>query len=287
MSEKCNENSIIIKVIKDKIFKYFGIKERELMYNLINGWMGIQNTIYWDVGKKYELNGTTKFLNIDSFIRNPINGLLYQLIDIINIKITFPDIDFDTKIFIFKEVDTDNIYFIFGPGIECNQEELYGSQINNIVYHVISIIKSYIKDRTQKIILCGHSFGCVLSQLVALKLIKFKGKKFVKRHIWLLGSGSFRWLRPRDKELYERIIKGKYIIFGYGNATYNNYYMSLINIKLLQTKIFVLRDGRESSEYENKVTQRDIARISRYNISKKISAHEWKTYLRELKKYFI
>lgn len=79
----------------------------------------------------------------------------------------------------------------------------------------------------------------------------------------------------------------RYIIFGYGNANYNNYYMSLININLLQTRIFVLRDGRECSEYENKVTQQDIARISRYHISKKISAHEWKTYLRELKKYFI
>ena len=290
ISEKHNKNSIIIRDTKDRIFEYFDIKKKELMYDLIKGWMGIQNIIYWDINKQYELNGTTKFLNIDSFIRNPINRLLYQLIHIKNIKIIFPDIDFDTKIFIFREVDTDNIYFIFGPGIECNQGELYGSQINNIVYSIISIIKTYVRDTSQKIILCGHSFGCVLSQLVALKLIKFKGKKFVKKHIWLLGSGSFRWLRPKDKELYEKIMNRRYIIFGYGNANYNNYYMSLININLLQTRIFVLRDGRdgrECSEYENKVTRNDIARILEYNMSKRISAHKWETYLRELKKYFI
>lgn len=179
ISEKHNENSIINEDIKDRIFKYFGIK-KELMYDLIKGWMGIQNIIYWDINKRYELNGRTTFLNINSFIRNPINRLLYQLIYIENIKIIFPDITFDTKFFIFREVDTNNIYFIFGPGIECNQEELYGSQINNIVYYILSIIKSYIKDRSQKIILCGHSFGCVLSQLVALKLIKYKGKNLLK-----------------------------------------------------------------------------------------------------------
>lgn len=249
--------------------------------------MGIQNIVYWDYGKRYKLNGTTRFLNIDSLIRNPINELLYKLIDTQSIIYKILD-NIKIKIFIFKEEITNNIYFVFGPGIELFEIELYNKKINHIIYYIRSIIKMYVRNnRDQKIILCGHSFGCVLSQLVSLKLIKKEGEEFVKKHIWLLGSGSFRWLRPKDLELYERIMEGKYIIFGYGNEDYNNYYMSLINIRLLQTRMFVLRDGRESSEYENKVTERDIVRISKYLMPKKISAHKWETYLRELKKYFI
>lgn len=284
-----NENNIFIGDIINRIFDYFDIIEKKLMYNLIKGWMGIQNIIYWEYGKPYKLNGTNKFLIENEFIRNPINRLLYKLIDTQSIHYEpFIKFNIKIKIFIFKEIYTKNIYFVFGPGIECVEEELYNKEINHIIYYIRSIIKMYIiNNRDQKIILCGHSFGCVLSQLVALKLIKKKGEEFVKKHIWLLGSGSFRWLRPKDKELYERIMNKRYIIFGYGNKNYNNYYMSLYNIRLLQTRIFVLRDGRESSEYENKVTQHDIARISKYLMPKKISAHKWEIYLRELKKYFI
>lgn len=284
-----NENNIFIGDIINRIFEYFDIIEKKLMYNLIKGWMGIQNIIYWEYGKPYKLNGTNKFLIKNEFIRNPINRLLYKLIDTQSIEYKLlDDMKLEIKIFIFREIRTNNIYFVFGPGIECVKDELYNKRINHIIYYIRSIIKMYVRNnRDQKIILCGHSFGCVLSQLVALKSIKREGKEFVKKHIWLLGSGSFRWLRPKDKELYETTMNEKYIIFGYGNKSYNNYYMSLININLLQTRIFVLRDGIESSEYENKVTSSDIARISEYLIPIKTSAHKWEIYLRELKKYFI
>jgi hypothetical protein len=129
-----------------------------------------------------------------------------------------------------QDIETEDLYIIFGPGVVYNENELYTQEILGILDNIANnILEILSKKRLRNIILCGHSFGCVLAQIIGILLIK-KSMELIN-NLWIIGSAPFLWLREEDIVYYQAFIEAnRIIIFG----LYCNLYDEELNGEILK-----------------------------------------------------
>ena len=79
---------------------------------------------------------------------------------------------------------------------------------------IVSRLKIHI-DTSSHIILGGHSMGSAWAQQVGhcLALDSRVGKSLLDK-IYIVGSGSFKWATPTEKDYFEKCYEGRYIFIG-------------------------------------------------------------------------
>jgi len=111
------------------------------------------------------------------------NGKLYKIIDAKKYDIETVNPAF---YFMFESLES-NIYIIFSSGIGSRD---YFIQFKNELTSLVE--KIYIQHHSKKIILCGHSSGCVFSIYTGM-IMKDKYNDFFDSNVIIVGSAPFKY----------------------------------------------------------------------------------------------
>lgn len=298
-----NNNSELIL----NIFSYFNIIPRD--YNkvkkLIKSWIGIENLIFWKDGQIF-LNNESKYCNkipltnctknskcsmyktkcvnkntikefkCETIVKNQFNKNEFIVKKMYSTKIEFdPQTNVDFKYYMFiPSLYSKTCYIVFATGATLYDSEILNStfkfEIKKVIEYIFEL-SSYFNN----IVLCGHSLGCVLSQLISLEIIKMNKELFLDK-IWIIGSAPFKWLNPIDKDIYNHYSDGKKIIFSSGfidneNNKQIDYYYYDLSDNLTHSKIFILYVKEENFENLDKIkiintdTEENIKKMSARN----------------------
>ena len=121
-------------------------------------------------------------------------------------------INYDCYCYVVQSVLDDSIYILFSSGKVIKKEELYNE--SGRIQGFINMLTQFIENLSDKVYLCGHSMGCVLAQIVGLKLIK-KNPDFFQENCTIIGSAPFKWIEEEDIFLYKDYLD-KFHIFVLG-----------------------------------------------------------------------
>ena len=92
-------------------------------------------------------------------------------------------------------VNNNDVYILFNCGKVFNAEELYKSKLIDYLDKLYKNILSYDFD---KIVLCGHSMGCVLASRLG-HLIYEKDINYFNDKCLIIGSAPFKWLLKSNR----------------------------------------------------------------------------------------
>lgn len=95
-------------------------------------------------------------------------------------------------------VNDNDIYVLFSCGKVFNSEILYQDEnlikFKNLYTEIIKKLEGF-----DKLILCGHSMGCVAASFLGYVIFSDYPKTFLNKCL-VIGSGSFRWLHKTDEK---------------------------------------------------------------------------------------
>lgn len=236
----------------ENICDIYGIKvNKELLYYFFRNWVNIQSIIFIGRGKKYLIgknndNNCIKhspntsencrdkcmIYNIGKTARKCISKerlKVYPSNFLNNQQHRINSKNHEKRYIIIKkkksgnnisycflqDIDKSDLYIIFGVGeVIYTKDDLYSEEILKILDDIATNILQILSEKSLKnIILCGHSFGCVLAQIIGILLIK-KNIEFIN-YLWIIGSAPFLWLREEDRGNYQAFVEAnRIIIFG-------------------------------------------------------------------------
>ena len=98
----------------------------------------------------------------------------------------------DIYYYVYISESTSHIYVNFSTGRALSQRVNLYAQINEFLGHLIDDIRSQTLAIGQKVVLCGHSFGCVLALYTGI-LIFNEDREFFDTHIIIVGSAPFKF----------------------------------------------------------------------------------------------
>ena len=75
------------------------------------------------------------------------------------------------------------------------------------------VIEFILQNQDKKIILGGHSMGCVFAQIIGNEILK-RFPQLFKEKIIIVGTAPFKWLLKEDKENYDKYFGKNILIFG-------------------------------------------------------------------------
>lgn len=210
----------------------------------------------------YKLISTVKF-----------NGTIHYKDNIVNIYY-----------YMFLSEETNHIYILFPTGYIFDENYI---ETNNELKKFINDLRDKILNHqmkpNQKIIICGHSLGCVLSLYTAMAL-KDKNKDFFNSNIIIIGSAPFKYSKNEDFN-YLTNVK----IFAIGLKLENTVYVDcflykgpngLNNYKPLT---YIIQTGSNLDTYETyideiKDNETDITPVPIMNNDYCEMYHNWKNY---------
>jgi hypothetical protein len=113
--------------------------------------------------------------------------------------------------YIFFSITSKNIYVLFSSGIVFNEIELELVKAN-FLNHLVDIIQKTRLNKKQKIIVCGHSMGCVLS-LCTATMIREIDQSFFDSTIMVIGSAPFKYSNTKDTMELRRLPNIKVFVY--------------------------------------------------------------------------
>jgi hypothetical protein len=120
----------------------------------------------------------------------------YRIIETQKIIYIIENVEVEIYYYILLSQETNNYYILFSTGYVLNKQI---NEIEEIVSFLQTLIKYIINiESTAKIIICGHSFGCILSLYTGYLLNSQYPELFVSRCI-IFGSGPFKFI---NKEIF-------------------------------------------------------------------------------------
>jgi hypothetical protein len=158
-----------------------------------------------------------------------------------------------TYIVLFEE-STHTIFILFNSGRPPSIDtDVYNEYNDNAIIEAKEYIFTIKRDDT-KIVLCGHSHGCVMSLLLGLQL--FKENEFNETY-FVIGSAPYEWIRENDVVLVETFIHtGR--VFVCGIQSHINFYNRRSPVENLEIYDFILSHSRyhanNDEEIEGKFT---------------------------------
>ena len=94
--------------------------------------------------------------------------------------------------YIFLSRSTNNIYILFPTGIVFTKDEFQNTELKYFLQNLINEILQEDLRSGEKIIICGHSMGCVLSLYTGM-MIQETHKDFFDSNIIIIGSAPFKY----------------------------------------------------------------------------------------------
>jgi len=158
-------------------------------------------TIYESTKKKKKCVSKRRIQRFEATEKAPIitgkNGKKYKLVSSKKQTIFFNDktkkIFFDIYYHIFL---SKHLYILFSKGYSSNEDEFTNIGIQNLLNPLVDLLiqdNNYLHSE-QKIILCGHSLGCVLSFYTGMMILE-RNPDFFYSKIVIVGSAPFLFLR--------------------------------------------------------------------------------------------
>ena len=118
------------------------------------------------------------------------NGVSYRLMSTVKFDETI-----DNNViyyYIFLSLSTNNIYILFNTGIVFTNDEFQNNKLKSFLQQLIDEILNEHLNPEQKIIICGHSMGCVLSLYTGM-MIQKTNEEFFNSKIIIIGSAPFKY----------------------------------------------------------------------------------------------
>ena len=222
------------------------------------------------------------------------NQEYYKLLSTVEFKGTIQYEKNTVKIYyyIFLSEKTNNIYILFPTGnifyenyIETNKH------LNKFIHTLIDEILNHTMQPNQKIIICGHSMGCVLSLYTAM-VLKQTNEDFFNSNIIIIGSAPFKYSKNEDFN-YLTNVK----IFAIGLKSHNTVYVDcflyngpdgLNNYKPLT---YIIQTGSRLETYETYIDEieedgKKIIPVPMVNNDYCEIYHNWNTYYNLLIKIY-
>jgi hypothetical protein len=94
--------------------------------------------------------------------------------------------------YIFLSLSTNNIYILFPTGVVFTNDEFKNIKLKSFLQQLINEILKEDLSSDQKIIICGHSMGCVLSLYTGI-IIQQTDENFFNSKIIIIGSAPFKY----------------------------------------------------------------------------------------------
>ena len=291
--------------IWNQICQLYGIdNNKEKLLQFVKNWINIQNLSFWNIGQTYLMNKKNdecslkeidncvsdicdKYFSkstktekcvakerIKEFVNNAIINNRKQQIKykLIHIKL---DVELGMYYYVLEQINTNNCYILFSSGNVMSKEDLY----NRLRIKFYKEAKEYIEALPyENIILCGHSLGCVLAQIIGLEIIK-ENYNFFKERVWIIGSAPFLWL-DMDKEEFNRLTKDRMIIFASfvkRGHEIPDIFLYKGSKELDQSKIIVIvRKGKEI--IDKKLFNKNNSVYEKFDLDSQIfkTYHNWK-----------
>jgi hypothetical protein len=167
--------------------------------------------IYFNSYNIFNRNNEDEFFeNTNKYIKSTYDKTLFEFIKSYNIG-DFYDFenDFILQLLLFKNKN----YFIllFPPFKVIETDEIYK---NIDIYAILEDCYSYITEN-DKFIICGHSFGSVLSQIFAVNNFWTHNRQFQK-NTYIIGTCAYLWSKIEDNinNYFDKNYKNRYLFFG-------------------------------------------------------------------------
>jgi hypothetical protein len=181
--------------------------------------------------------------------------------------------------YMFLSEETNHIYILFPTGYIFDKNYI---ETNNDLKKFINDLRDKILNHqmkpNQKIIICGHSLGCVLSLYTAMAL-KAKNEDFFNSNIIIIGSAPFKYSKNEDFN-YLTNVK----IFAIGLKLENTVYVDcflykgpdgLNNYKPLT---YIIQTGSSLDTYETYIDEIEIIPVPIVSNDYCEMYHNWKNY---------
>ena len=98
-----------------------------------------------------------------------------------------------------------NLYLLFSSGRVLPNELLWENEDFKLYLQLLwGEIKSKRQENVKKVILCGHSMGCVVAQRLGYYIFELD-KSFFWSTVLVIGSGSFPWITEEKKKHYKNM----------------------------------------------------------------------------------
>jgi hypothetical protein len=186
-----------------------------------------------------------------------------------------PMVIVDRDIRILQYSSTTVIHFPTGMVIDISLE-------NEIINNIVLKIKNFL-DENETVVLCGHSMGCVVAQMVGLQLITLFPNVDIN-NLYIVGSAPYQWATRHQVNTFLKAFYEKSMFFGICNRD-NQCDMFLYERASPQrtTFFFPLIIVSENLSGEKVM---DLHDNKKFHNSKMVSMHNWSIY-RPLIKSFI
>ncbi len=230
-------------------------------------------------------------------LANKITGKNRQKYKLVDSEFLSSDMTIYYLVFISEE--TNHIYVLFPTGrafcrneddYDCNNE-LHNPKINQFLNGLITkLLRDHNRD--SKIVICGHSMGCVLALHTAM-LLKTRDEAFFHSRVVVVGSGPFKY---SDVDLKTRwfynLSNIKIFVFVRINSAemygkkQSAYIDSIVSKPIGPTEVkfnyepltYISKDGVE-------VNDSDYDFVINKNTAFNRTIHSWKNYYSALEKY--
>jgi hypothetical protein len=130
------------------------------------------------------------------------------------VKNRFIDVDISMYYYILMSHSTKNIYIIFSTGSILSSSELEDEFLLGFLRNIISGIDFLHKNNliTNKLILCGHSMGCVLALSIA-KILHQEDVFFFADKIIVVGSSPTKFLTTQEVSTFHSLSNVKIFVY--------------------------------------------------------------------------
>lgn len=128
---------------------------------------------------------------------------------------------------LFSSKTAGNLYVLFPTGLIFEDETIFQGEIMthflDSIYTKLFELLAPIQESGKKIVLCGHSMGCVLAIHLALKIQERNQEEFMN-HFIVMGSAPYRCLHPERAVSFQHLpnvfifVAGLYIPSKDGNG---------------------------------------------------------------------
>jgi len=153
----------------------------------------------------------TRIKRFESTEKSPIiygkNGNSYRLMS----TVKFDGIIKGNEIYyyVFLSLSTSNIYILFSTGPVFTKDEFQNTELKSFLQELISKILQEVLSSEQKVIICGHSMGCVLSLYTGM-MIQKTNEDFFNSKIIIIGSAPFKY---SNDSLFSNLPNVKIFVF--------------------------------------------------------------------------
>jgi len=188
--------------------------------------------------------------------------------------------------YILKSDDTNNIYILFSTGFVFFPVHLSDVEFAKNMNDLAEAIIDFDKNEYNKVILCGHSMGCVIALHIGGGIIKTKDENFFNEKVIIVGSGPFTYSETEISYNHSKNIKIFVNIGIYKNTKYIDGY-SIKNNKNNYKPLTYILDGKIIDlygKYNNNSKEDDVYYYTGSNISElKLNYfHVWDLYYKNI-----